>query len=263
MPPITQSQLKRLRKLDTRHGRTKEGCFIVEGTRAVEAALQHGGRLAELLVATSAFLASPDWSRLRPLVESLNLEAQEISAAELAGLADTETPSGILCMMRYPESLADITGAPPDPVVLVLDRIQDPGNLGTMLRTAWAVGLTQVWLTTGCTDPFAPKGIRAGMGAQFALSLREFPSLEAVRACLLQYGYNNLWLAGPRGELTVFGEGYDPRRAGIVIGNEANGIQPDAPGTWVSIPMRGHAESLNAAQAATVFLFDAVRRGIL
>ena len=263
MTLLTQAQKKLLGKLSSRHGRGREGRFLVEGSRCCGEALRLAGALVEAIVATEAFLATDDWRRLQPMAQRLGIEAATAGAEEFAVWADTDTPQGILCVMRYPESLADTGSAPLDPVVLILDRLQDPGNLGTILRTAWAVGLKEVWLTKGTADPFAAKPIRAGMGAQFALRIRAFDDLEAAWSCLQAHGYQSLWLAGPRGQVSVFDEGFDCHRSGIVIGNEANGIVDDRFGRWVTIPMPGNAESLNAAQAATVFLFDAVRRQIL
>lgn len=263
MTPLTNAQKKLLGKLDSRHGRSREGRFLAEGVRCCAEALERAGSQIEAIVATEAFLDSRDWLSLRPLADRLGLAPATADAREFAAWAETDSPQGILCLVRYPESLDDTVSPPADPFVLVLDRLQDPGNLGTVLRTAWAVGLKEVWMTKGTTDPFAPKAIRAGMGAQFALRLRRFDDLEAAWNCLQAHGYPRLWLAGPRAQVSVFDSEFDLRRAGIVIGNEANGIEDDRFGTWVTIPMPGQAESLNAAQAATVFLFDAVRRGIL
>jgi TrmH family RNA methyltransferase len=149
------------------------------------------------------------------------------------------------------------------PFVLILDRIQEPGNLGTMLRTAWAVGLRSVWLTKGSADPYSPKVIRSGMGAQFAVEVAVVEDLAAARMLLESAGGGPLWLAIPDGGIDCFEDGFDLRGGGLVIGNEAGGIDDLSVGRPVSIPMPGNAESLNAAQAATVLLFDAVRRGLM
>jgi TrmH family RNA methyltransferase len=182
---------------------------------------------------------------------------------EFAALAATTNPQGILCILNRPPADVPLPQVLRPPFVLVLDRVGEPGNLGTILRTAWAVGLQQVWFTNGTTDPFGPKAIRAGMGAQFALDLREYPGLPEIRTALQRLGLERLWLAVPRGGVSCFAGEFDFRGSGLVIGNEATGVTACAGAETVTIPMPGMSESLNAAQAATVLLFEAVRRGFL
>jgi TrmH family RNA methyltransferase len=147
--------------------------------------------------------------------------------------------------------------------VLVLDRVTEPGNVGTILRTAWAVGLSDVWVTTGTSDPLGPKAIRAGMGAQFSLDVHSVGDLAATRDSLRELGVGCLWAAEPEGGVSCFAAEFELAGNGIVIGNEASGVTPGVISRGVTIPMPGGAESLNAAQAATVLLCEAVRRGLL
>ena len=258
---LTQRQYKTLSRLRTRHARRKTGLFLVEGFRCCGEALSTRPDWVEMLVVSRSFMADhpledwlPDATRFR---SCLTL----VSEAELAELAVTESPQGILCVMRRPQAVLPDNLV--DPFTLVLDRIADPGNIGTVLRTAWAVGLTQVWLTKGCADPFSPKAIRSGMGAQFHLDPVMAPDLRETARQLRERGCPSLYLAVPRGGRSCFAEDFDLRHAALVLGNEAHGIDSRVAGIPVSIPMPGKAESLNVSQAATVLLLDAVRRGIL
>jgi TrmH family RNA methyltransferase len=136
-------------------------------------------------------------------------------------------------------------------LVLVADRLGDPGNAGTIIRSAEAAGADAVVLTPGSVDPFNPKVIRASAGSLFRIPVVEAP-LDAIGLRLLgtssHHGtiYTDADLAGP---------------VAIVVGNEAHGLPADAPmGAWVTIPIAGSVESLNAAMAATVLLFEADRQ---
>jgi TrmH family RNA methyltransferase len=180
---------------------------------------------------------------------------------ELAQWAATRNPQGVvLLVQRLPEP--DPESPVPDPFVLVLDRVAEPGNLGTILRTAWAVGLQQVWLTRGCADAFEAKAVRAGMGAQFNLGLRAVADLSEAGARLSRHGIAPVWLTTPGRGLSLYDAAFDLAGAALVIGNEAWGVGGCPGAREVRIPMPGTAESLNAAQAATLFLFEAVRRGV-
>ncbi|MFA4943514.1 MAG: RNA methyltransferase [Lentisphaeria bacterium] len=259
---MTRAQRTLALQAHDRHGRRKHGVFLVEGLRCTREALARHPQALRLAIASQSFADSADAAALQALLppgHSLELLADP----EFAKLAATDTPQGILCLFQtLPEPPPATT--PPRPCLLVLDRLQEPGNLGTILRTAWAAGLHEAWLTAGTTDPFGPKAIRAGMGAQFALALREVADLATAKAELLRRGGRRLWAAVPAGGVNCFSPGYDPAGNALVIGNEANGIRPEDLTLMdrVTIPMPGNAESLNAAQAATILLFEGVRRGL-
>jgi len=245
-----------LSRLRTRHGRRKVGFFLVEGLRCCREALDRLGLGLEFAVASRSFAATPEATPFLALGNRLEI----VDDVPFAAYAVTENPQGILCVCERPEPPAP---AASDPFALILDRLQEPGNLGTILRTACAIGLTAVWLTEGTTDPYAPKAIRAGMGAQFSLHLHPLPRLADARPLLAEIGYSPLWLAVPHAGTDCYSEEFHLPGSGLVIGNEANGIEDLGAGQPVRIPMPGDAESLNAAQAATILLFEAVRRRIL
>lgn len=245
-------RVKWVRALQTkRRARQEEGLFVVEGLRLAREVLssQHAARL---VLHTDALDA-----RGRGLVNQLarlGADIEAVSPAVMAACSDTQTPSGILVVVPIPE-----LAVPQRPrLVLVADGLADPGNLGTLLRTAVAAGVEVAFLTEGTVDAFNPKVVRGAMGAHLRLPIHTIPSHELG-------GYLDglqLWLAQ-----TGQGEPYDqvdwrPPTA-VVIGGEAEGPRMD----WLSlgarqvhIPMAGETESLNAAVAAAVILFEIVRQ---
>jgi TrmH family RNA methyltransferase len=260
---VTHAERKLILQAHARHGRRKHGVFIAEGLRCCREGLARQPQALLAAVCTRGFADSADAAAVREQAGAAGrtLEVLEDERA-FAALTATENAQGLLCLFRDLPAPAPLA-ALPGPFVLVLDRVAEPGNLGTILRTAWAVGLCEAWLTEGTTDPFGPKAIRAGMGAQFALALRAFADLAAVEAELRRLGGDRLWCSVPRGGVDGFSAEFALAGGALVIGNEAGGIDVRPGQARVTIPMPGEAESLNAAQAATVLLFEAVRRGLL
>lgn len=261
MSIMLNSRLKKeIEQLSGRHGRKKSPYFLAEGLRCCLEAVRRRPGWLEAVFCDPSFRSHPAWAELSAGLASQGLQAEELSSAEFAGLAVTEHPQGILCLLRRPVA-EKITL--PRPCCLLLDQVREPGNAGTILRTAWAVGLDSVWLTAGSADVYAPKVIRAGMGAQFALQIHVFPSLAVAVEEFRRCGGGAVWCSMPEGGCSVFSPEFDLRNSALVIGNEGDGISRPELGQPVTIPMPGQAESLNAAQAATIFLFEGVRRGIL
>ena len=147
-----------------------------------------------------------------------------------------------------------------DPWVLLLDRVMDPGNFGTILRTARAAGLHEIVVVKGGVDPFGEKALRAGMGAQFAMGIRKFDSLADAAEHLKEMGVKTFYRTEPAGGNSIFKEEGLFEKSAIILGNEANGADPLDGSVPLVIPMPGSAESLNVAQAGTVVLFEYVRR---
>lgn len=259
---MTEREITLLGHLRTRHGRRRAGLFVCEGLRCCREALERRPEWLMFALCSQDFADSADAVGVLARCAALGAPPIVVPGREFDKHAATENPQGVLCVLKRPDlSVASVPAG--TPFVLVLDRIQDPGNLGTILRTAWAVGLECAWMTEGTTDPFGPKAVRAGMGAQFAMTLGQLADLPAVQTALVAAGYPRLWCAGPRAAVSCFDPCFDLPGGALVIGNEGAGIDAAAPGDWVALPMPGAAESVNAAQAATVFLFEAVRRGWL
>lgn len=244
---LDRAHKKLIDSLFSRHGRKKSDLCVCEGIRAVTELFAASPERVEFVVASFP----PPFDCGKP-VFSVDLE-------EYRKLSGTVTGQGILAVAKTPEYAGD--DAPcRDRFVLALDRIADPGNFGTICRTARAAGLTELWLTEGTTDPFSAKSIRAGMGSQFSMKFRKFSGLEEMRLFGKQRNYGTMYLSVVSGGENCFtaGELYD--HSILVVGNEANGVELIPEGRKISIPMPGGFESLNAAQAATILIFESVRR---
>lgn len=231
--------------------RRDEGVFIVEGVRLAEEALA-AGWVARLALHTAELNG-----RAQAVVDGFAAQGAPLEAVAppvLQAASDTETPQGVLVVLEaHPLPV-------PEPLTLTLipDRLRDPGNLGTLLRTAAAAGVQAVFCPPGTVDAFSPKVVRAGMGAHFRLPVLSLDWAEIAYRC-----------AGLHVYLAAAGEGcrYDQadftRPLALLVGGEAEGAGPDARRLAtlpVQIPMPGGGESLNVAVAAAVLLFEAVRQ---
>jgi TrmH family RNA methyltransferase len=244
-------RVKQIRSLARRRVRRQEGRFVVEGSRLVDEVARSGIEPA-LVLYTQAWAdteAGQDLLvRLGPAREGTWLANEAV----LAACADTQTPQGILAVVP-------LVHLPPRPgLILILDQLRDPGNLGTILRSAEAAGAGQVLLAPGTVDAYNPKVVRGAMGAHFRLPLAnlDWPAI-AERAAGRQ-----VWLADASAELAYDAVDWTPPTA-LLVGGEATGAGPEAQKLAtgrVGIPMAAGPESLNAAMAATVLLFEAARQ---
>ncbi len=259
MPDITSIHNPRIQSirelLSKRAAREEQGLFVVEGVRLAEEALQHGA------IPTTIIYAESLSERGQTLVQDARtrgISVVTISEDVLQRISETENSQGILLVLPLPAS--------PLPAnldfVLVLDQIRDPGNAGTMLRTAAAAGIQAVLSTPGTTDLFAPKVVRSGMGAHFRLGLKMCPWPEIHSICKERENPLKILLAeSGEGESIWHQDMRQP--VAVVIGGEAEGAGADARrycDSLVRIPMPGQFESLNAAVAAAILLFEGVRQ---
>lgn len=175
----------------------------------------------------------------------------ELEAHTFNSVSDTETPRGILALVSMP-TVEQINFTEKD-WALVADGISDPGNLGTMIRSAEAAGVTAIILSGSTVDPWSPKVVRASAGAVFHVPVIQVDDLQAVKKMGLRLlGTTSHDLVGATSPISLYAADVQGR-VGIVIGNEAHGLNTDAPiDTWIMIPHAGRSESLNAAMAGTV-----------
>ncbi len=249
---LTRRQERWFAELQARHGRKKSDFCVCEGVRCCTELLSSPA-LGNIEIA----LVTPETRPQLRLPESV--PTAEVPAARLQELSGTVNSQGILILVRRPATTE--TASPvADPFIFAVDKLGDPGNFGTMLRTARAAGLHEFWYTAGSVDPFSAKVIRSALAAQFSMTLREFPTLDGLAKNAAALGFETVYLTDPhQGESCFECEGLFARSV-IVIGSEAHGVDSAARGTRVTIPMPGEFESLNAAQAATIVLFEHVRR---
>ena len=229
--------------LKDRKGRRESGCFLVEGRKMVEEALASAFDVETVLVQEGMEL--PD---------GLTMPVYELPAHVLAAVCDTKTPQGIAAVVQMKEQSA--LGKH----IVVLDGVQDPGNVGTIIRTADAAGLDGVLLSNQCADVFSPKVLRATMGSIFRMNLRTTDDLPGELTKLREKGYSIL---SSQLDGTPFYEREKvAERFALIIGNEGNGVSEQVQQTAthrVRLPMRGGAESLNAAIAAAIMMYELMR----
>ena len=187
-----------------------------------------------------------------------------LSDSRFAGISDTRTPQGILTVMHQKKWTAEDILSAKDPFVLVLENLQDPGNAGTILRTAESAGVDGVFLTEGSVDMYNPKTIRSTMGSIYRtphLSLQNEEALTELLETFMVRGIRTYaaYLSAPA---TYLGGDYREGTA-FLIGNESRGLSEklaNLSDRLISIPMKGRAESLNAAMAAGILMYEAARQ---
>jgi len=225
--------------------------FVVEGVRLVEEALAAGWPIQFVLHAPGL---SERGQALARRLAARGVAVEQVSDALLHSISETETSQGILAVLEY--SLLPVL--PSLDFVLIADQIRDPGNLGTLLRTAAAAGVQAVLLPPETTDPFAPKVLRAGMGAHFRLPILQM-TWEEIRGLLSGL---DIYLAEMEGAISCWQADFKPPLA-LIVGGEAEGASPAARAfstRTVFIPMIGSSESLNAGTAGSILLFEVVRQ---
>lgn len=250
MDELTKKETALIQALYTRHGRKKYPCCIVEGIRSCTEFFARVPQMALFTVAKSAAAAEAAGAcgDVRIVPESL-----------FDKISGTVNSQGILIVANVPPkpSPDDINK---DDFILAMDKVGDPGNFGTICRTAKAAGLTEIWYTKGSVDPFSDKVIRSAMTAQFLLKMRPFDSLEELRDEAQRQGFTKVCLTKPDcGKSCFTAEGIYEKSV-VVIGSEGHGVSELDDSLDVQIPMPGNFESLNAAQAATILIFEYVRR---
>src|SRR6266705_1772163 len=257
-----------IRDLQRRKARGRRGLALIEGVRLVEEALAAG-------VAFTGALVAPDLARtargtaLVTELEGHAVAVEEVGARVLAQLADTDTPQGIIAVIEPRRWTASDFVPAPGAVALVIDGVQDPGNVGTLIRTAHALGAAGTVVLRGTADPTSPKALRAAMGATFrhpVVALDDTGFIAWARKHSV-----TLWAAAADGTplhraLPDAGRGktdggHDAPIA-VIVGNEGAGVRPqlNAVSTKrVAIPLAQGSESLNVAVAAGILLYEVLR----
>lgn len=250
---LTKADEKLIHALQSRRGREKHGLFLVEGVRVAEDLVASGIDLEFAVVSTSL----GDNERGQQLIALLSASApvKTVSDKQLADIAETETPQGVLIVARIPQPDLSTVTLSNDGVVLVLDAIQDPGNLGTLIRSADAFGAEAVIALPGTTDYWGSKVVRSTAGAAFRMPLINGSDDETWQ----WLASNNVAICGAdmQGEPIADSKIGDP--VALVVGNEGGGLRAatrERLTHLVTIPMPGNAESLNVAVAAGILLYE-------
>lgn len=243
-----------IRELDRAATRRAEGVYLAEGVRLLTEAIDTGQQATIVLYDPAALNRSSAGSFLLSRIPAWAERSYEVDARVLSAAAQTEHPAGVLAVLRFPTE-------PPLPsraqtqLGVVLDTVADPGNAGTILRTAAAAGVGYVIALAGSADLFAPKVVRAGMGAHFRLPLYWGMTWDALRAVLADVGTVALDVGAGQ---SIYAFEW-PERAMLVVGSEAHGLSSDVRAgvkDFIHIPMRAGVESLNASVAAAIVIYS-------
>lgn len=253
-------------RLKLRKYRDRSGRFRIEGIHLAQEALATGAKLATAFIRETAGESLPaELSRLREQLDQAGVPVVLLPGALFDDLAETESPQGILCIASREtvEEGAFFTGVrrPGSSHFLLLDRIQDPGNAGTMLRAADAFNARGAIALKGTVDLFGDKAIRASAGSIFRMPILYAEDGSAALDLLRAHNVRLLVARPDAGSLPA--KGFDGAQTAIAIGNEGGGIDPvltAGADAAVQIPMRPGVESLNAAVAAAILLYEGMRQ---
>lgn len=259
---VRSDRVTSVRRLHDRSGRRKSGRFVVEGPQAVQAAVDAGANIQEVFIDVEA---SPAILAMASVVPS---PVTWVTPGVVQAMSETTTPQGIIAVCAMPEPMPIEEALRRSGPVVILDGVSDPGNVGTMIRTAHAAGAACVLLTPGCADPFNGKVVRATAGSIFGLPVLPdlaistiVPHVKAARRALA------VTSGGADEDLfnAVAARLVCPRTC-WVIGSEAHGVSQEAleaAHVSVRIPMLAGPESLNAAAALAIVLYvTAYERGM-
>ena len=250
--------IKRYRELvNDRKARKSSGLFPVEGEKLVREALCCGCELGDIaFVSESAEKKYPD--TVKKLREQINTYTITDELAEY--ISDTKTPQGLFITVRHLDKILNLSTIYNSSRMLCLENLQDSGNIGTMIRTAEALGIDGVILSEGCADAFSPKVVRASMGSVFRVPIY-YSSVKEALDMLKEAGFA-VYAAMLDKSAQPLGSFAFPDKSAVVIGNEGNGITDDTAALCtgsVYIPIQG-AQSLNASIAAAIILWEMNKR---
>jgi TrmH family RNA methyltransferase len=257
---LSKEKLKELARLKTKKGRKQQGKFLIEGTRLCEEAL-NSSWVVESFLLTYAFGEKTKGKEFSRKLERSNAKLIEVKAHNLEKLSDTVTPSGIMGVVKIRNNPLNELWKERTKLILALDGIRDPGNVGTLIRTADAFRADAVVLSDDTVELYNPKVVRSTMGSIFHLPVFDEMNLEKT---LPELKKRNFKILG-----TDVHEGINLDRVDfsgkifVLIGNEAEGLNKNLLALVddiVHIPIRGKAESLNAAVAGGIILYEATRK---
>ena len=243
----TAADVKALRALKTRAERQSQGRYLAEGEHLCGEAIREAQ-------AISLIVQSGKETQYAQYLQS-GLPVQVLSAKAFDMISDTRTPQGIAALCGLPDH---VTATALGPRIVALNGVQDPGNVGTILRTMDAAGFTGLLLDTSSADPFSPKALRATMGAIFRLPVCVCDILSDQLRALSGYDI----IAGSLDGAPFYQRQPSGERVCLLIGSEGAGLSPQVTAMAtqrVRLPMPGRAESLNAAIAASIMMYDFVR----
>lgn len=240
--------------------RKEEGCFLIEGIRLCEDAFK-SGVLIEKVFYTEKFLKKFE----SVVLEIINSAQNSFSVSEsiINIISDTDTPQGLVCICRQPKKTAGEFNPSECDNIILLENIQNPSNLGSILRTCDAMSMTSVAISSGSCDVYNPKILRGSMGAVFRLNIVFFDNTAEFIKTLQKNNFKTYATVLDDEALALGNLNFDGKTA-IVLGNEGNGVSEEAINACdqkITIPMNKNAESLNVSVAAGIAVWEMTNRG--
>ena len=250
--------LKHVKKLKEQKYRDKSQEFIIEGIKLVKEAIEEKANIKQIIICDNC-----EDTGIIPkdlMYEIAKYNCIYVTENILKTMSDVNAPQGIMAIIGRNNKEKDIDYS--QYIIVALDDIQDPGNLGTILRTVDSIGLNQLWVSKGTADCYNPKVVRSTMGAIFRIKIIECEDLEQT---LKETQKNNfkLVVSSLQTNNCLYDINFDKKV--IIIGNEANGVEPqiqEMADEKIKIPMLGKTESLNASVATGIILYEYVRQKI-
>ena len=247
--------VKNIKKLKEKKYRDEENKFVIEGIKLVQEAIIEKAKISQIVVCEDCINNGQLDKNL--MYEIAKYNCIYVSQKVFSILTDVNTPQGILAVIEKKSNNEILYN---EDIILVLDGIQDPGNLGTILRTLDSIGLKQIILSEKCADSYNPKVVRSTMGAIFRVNIIEVKNILETLKEIKKNKYK-IMATSLEGAESIYDADYNKKV--IVIGNEANGVSKEVlslADEKIKIPMLGKTESLNASVATGIILYEYVRR---
>ena len=250
--------IKHIKKLKDKKYRDMNKEFIIEGIKLIREAIEEKAEIKQIIICDNCL--DSDIIPKELMYEIAKYECVYVTESIFKVISDVNTPQGILAIIgrNAGEAKIDYT----QDIIVALDDIQDPGNLGTILRTVDSIGLNQILVSKGTADSYNPKVVRSTMGAIFRIKIIECENLENTLKEVKKHKFK-LVVTSLQTEKSLYDINFDKKL--IVIGNEANGVEQkiqDLADEKIKIPMLGKTESLNASVATGIVLYEYVRQKI-
>lgn len=251
--------VKHIRKLKEKKYREENNEFIIEGIKLLEEAINENADIEKVIICDDCNLENDIYNELK--YEIAKLDCIYVSEKIFEYISDVKTPQGIMAIIKKDNRNKEINYN--EDVILVLDNIQDPGNMGTILRTADSLNLKQIIISKGSSDVYNPKVVRSTMGAIFRINIIESEDLIKTVKELKKHKISVVSTSLDTNK-SIYDIEYN--KTAIIIGNEANGVSQelqDLSDNKVKIPMLGKTESLNASVATAIILYEAMRNKLM
>lgn len=254
-------QIKYIRKLKEKKFRDETHEYLIEGMKLIEEAIAENVKMKTIVICEDC-LEGENAIEQSLLYEIAKYQCVYVTKKLFGLLTDVVTPQGMLAVVEKGDSNNATTIDYSQDIILALDDIQDPGNIGTILRTADSANLKQILLSSGTVDPYSPKVVRSTMGAIFRMNIIRTESLEKTLK-EIQKNHFEVVATSLNADKSIYEMDYQKKV--IVIGNEAKGVSKaiqNLADQKVKIPMLGKTESLNASVAAGILIYEYVRRKV-